>query len=219
MSGKRAAGIAMSGHCPERISLRNLNIKKLTAAAEKCDPQAQYLLGRCYHKGILVKQSCSRAAGLFRAAADQGCIPAKTSYANCLAKGNGIGVNYGKARALYREAAEAGDPRAMLGLAVMYFRGWGTKPDFAGAMRYAVKAENAMCGVKGMENALCEAREFISEVTAKSRNLPKAKANKVWDILRGRETAPLHPHLRMVAEGKDANNVVPIRDAPQAKFG
>lgn len=90
------------------------NLRKL---AELGIPEAEYLLGEMYDKGLGVVQSDRDAFRLYLSAANHGNVGAMNDLAVCYKRGQGCTRSIEKALEWYKRAAEAGLPDAIVNYA------------------------------------------------------------------------------------------------------
>jgi formylglycine-generating enzyme required for sulfatase activity len=93
--------------------------------------------------GDAVKKRPREVAELFRAAAEQGHLPAQTALGNIYLNGEGLSRNFEKARFWLEKAAGRGDPRAEYYLGIACFNGQGFPRDAGEAKRRLAKAADA----------------------------------------------------------------------------
>ena len=99
------------------------------AKAEKGNPEAQTLLGLCYHQGLGVKQDDVEAVKWFRKAARQGLAPAQYNLGISYRDGLGIEKDTAEAVKWFGKAADQGEPHAQCRLGFIYCAGWGVAKD------------------------------------------------------------------------------------------
>jgi uncharacterized protein len=115
----------------------------LDERAKTGDTVAEYRLGVLYALGQGVKQDYSRAAQLFRAAAEGGV--AEAQYNVAVMYGEGMGVTRDPAQAVqwYQKAAAQGNANAAFNLGVAYSNGAGVKQDIEEAAHWFRRAAAA----------------------------------------------------------------------------
>jgi TPR repeat protein len=101
-------------------------------AAGRGDAEAWNMVGRCHEKGWGVPQDYMRAAGYFEQAIRLGHVWAKVNLAQILMRLRDS-ADRPRAFALFREAAEAGNLKAINSLARFLEEGWVVPADPAGA--------------------------------------------------------------------------------------
>jgi TPR repeat protein len=102
-------------------------------AAEQGIAEAMFTCGVC----LLLDETNKDAAELFRRASDLGHLPSTVNLAYCLATGRGgCEANLDEAFALFRSAAERGDPMAEFNLGIASYLGQCVEKDTAEAERY-----------------------------------------------------------------------------------
>ncbi len=111
----------------------------LNQAADASDPDALFLLGRCYASGTGVEKDAERAVALYEEAADAGSIPGAILTADRY-----FGEKqYARALPFLEKAAAAGDALSSLRIADMYRNGWGVEKDQTEAlMSYRTSASD-----------------------------------------------------------------------------
>lgn len=110
-------------------------------AAKQGDPEAWNMVGRCHEKGWGVPQDYRRAAGYFEEAIRRGHVWAKVNLAQILMR-LGDPADRPRAYTLFRQAAGAGNLKAINSLARFLEEGWVVPADPAGAARlYRLAAE------------------------------------------------------------------------------
>lgn len=120
------------------------------------DARAQWRLGGAYELGRGVERDADTAYRWYRAAADQGFIPAMQPLGRLYLTGTGTAQDADTAYALFREAAEAGNLRAKIALARLY-QDADLAPDYDPVRavhwfrRAAQRDDNN--GVRGLSNA------------------------------------------------------------------
>ncbi len=119
--------------------------KKLLRLAEQGHTEAQYRLGKMYHKGI--ERDYGEAMKWFKKAAEQGQPHAQYRLGKMYHRGQGTKENYveaikwyRKAKTQYLKAAEKGQPRALYRLGEMYQWGYGVVPNKIEAVKWYHKA-------------------------------------------------------------------------------
>lgn len=111
-------------------------------AAALGDPEASYIAGGMYYKGIGTLKDPFKAFKYLDYAARNGKTSAQSSraLAEFYILGAVVPRNYQKAFQWYREAAQSGDREAQLELGYLYFVGRGIEQDFKEAMAWFRKA-------------------------------------------------------------------------------
>ncbi|MEO9496877.1 MAG: tetratricopeptide repeat protein [Roseobacter sp.] len=109
----------------------------LDLAATQGNAQAQNLLGRLYSDGLGVPQNTEQALAFFEQAAKSEHPQYLTDLARILEQKEGT---LERAALLYKTAADAGDPIAMVSFGVLLQSGRGIHKDFAAAFDYYQKA-------------------------------------------------------------------------------
>jgi TPR repeat protein len=111
-------------------------------AAESNDLDALNMLGRCHENGWGVLPDFDRAAGYFEQAANKGHVWAKVNLAQILMR-KGRPEDRARCFALFQEAADAGNLKAMNSLARFLEEGWAGVPDPDGATALYTRAAEA----------------------------------------------------------------------------
>jgi TPR repeat protein len=109
-------------------------------AAEQGDADAQFNLGRLYHKGHGVPQDDTQSAFWFRKAAEQGNAEAQHLLGLTYTLGDDVPQDYTQAAAWYRKAAEQGVAGAQFKLGLCYKDGRGVPQDDIQAVAWFRKA-------------------------------------------------------------------------------
>jgi TPR repeat protein len=114
-------------------------------AAEKNQPDAQYIMGRLYASGEGVGQNFTEAVRFYELAAAQGHTKAQFYLGLMVQAGLGVKQDMSKAIRLYEKAADKGEPGAMYYLGNCYRFGTGVAKDSDKGGKYYEKAmESAM---------------------------------------------------------------------------
>ena len=108
----------------------NKSLPLLEMAADAGEPEALYLLARCYESGLGKEKDTERAAQLYEEAAGAGSVPAAVLMADRFFDAK----DYERALPMLEKAAEAGDAQSSLRLGDMYRNGWGVTKDQASAL-------------------------------------------------------------------------------------
>lgn len=133
---------------------QDVSYKANIKAARNGDAYAQFLIGKCFHKGDGVDQNYDLAAFWFRKSADQG--NAFSQFALGLYYGQGWGVTQDYKQEVYwfSKAAEQDNPDAQYMLGLCYASGEGVTQDNAQAAYWLHKAAE-----QGYEDAI----KFLAE--------------------------------------------------------
>jgi TPR repeat protein len=126
------------------------NLKVMKAAAEKGDPEAQFLIGLQYKVGDGVSKDANEAARWLRSAAQAGHLEAQTALGSLQAE-NG---DPAEAVKWLRAAAERGSTEAMVNLGAFYADNGGATAGAAESLSWYQKA--AERGHAGASRALAE---------------------------------------------------------------
>ena len=111
-------------------------------AARLGDPQAQFILGSMYHRGLGTEKNDKEAFKWLLRAAEQGKSTPESEniIGYCYLRGIGVPQNFSEARRWYEMAARHNHVRAQSNLAYIYYNGLGIKPDFAKAFQWYTSA-------------------------------------------------------------------------------
>lgn len=115
-------------------------VPKLNASAEKGHKKAQYRLGRCYDKGLGVKEDDQAAFSWYMKAAAQGHAKAQYQVGKCYKSGEGVAKDRVKAFQYFTLAAKQDNGKAQLALGKCYLKGKGVAADKAKAAAWFKKA-------------------------------------------------------------------------------
>jgi TPR repeat protein len=116
--------------------------EKYIQPAKEGDTDAQYYLGRMYHKGKDVIKNDEMAFLWFERAAEQGHAPSQLNLGLMYDKGESTPINYKQAYYWYKKAAEQGNPRAQHNLGSKYIFGLGVEKDYNKAKFWYEKARD-----------------------------------------------------------------------------
>jgi len=106
--------------------------KQLQPLANKGDAQAQFELAKLYQNGLGTQENKAEAFSLYSKAAEKNNKFALEELAWIYSSGDagyGVKQDFSKAIKLYRQAIDAGNLGANLGLGVLYWKGTGVKKD------------------------------------------------------------------------------------------
>lgn len=111
-------------------------------AAGEGDPEAQFIAGGMYFKGLGTQVNYQKAFELIYRAARNGksTVESQKILGESFLIGRGVPKNYKEARYWYNRAAEQGDVEALNELAYMYFVGNGVEQDYKRAYELFLKA-------------------------------------------------------------------------------
>lgn len=141
-------------------------IKWLKMAAERNYPIAQYNLGRIF----LGRKKYTQAFAYFKAAANNGFVPAQNSLAVMYNNGEGVETNYEQAVFWLEQAVAQGDVAAMFNLGIAYAHGRGVvQNDEKAAELYQLAAD------KGDADAQCNLAAAYKNGRGVPRNSEKAR--------------------------------------------
>ncbi len=104
----------------------------INKAVEAEDPEAIYLLARCYAEGLGVEKDPEQATQLYEDAAEKGSVPATILTADRFFDAK----QYERALPMLEKAADAGDAVSALRLADCYRNGWGVSQNQNEALSY-----------------------------------------------------------------------------------
>jgi hypothetical protein len=138
---------------------------KISAAAEKGDPEAQIAIGHLYERAECI----SAAAEWYAKAAKQSSVDAQVRLAWFYFDGNGVLRDRTNAFDLFRRAADQGDFRAQFQLAWMYENGVGIDRNPQIARELNRKVEDTMDA-----DRLCEVASMYSRGSGVERSEQKA---------------------------------------------
>jgi len=99
----------------------------LKTASKKGDPEAQYILGNWYKKGIVVDFNQKKSAELYLKSAQQNYNKALMAIVQCYIVGDGVAQNYEKAFAYGLQCAKNGYFDCIAGIVDLYINEIGTK--------------------------------------------------------------------------------------------
>jgi TPR repeat protein len=108
----------------------------LVQAADKGDPEAEYMLGRMYFNGNGVAQDVDRAYELFQASADESHPGGQTGIGFLYSVGEAVELDDEEALRWYRLAADQGFAAAQANLGYMYQNGRGVAASDEEAVRW-----------------------------------------------------------------------------------
>lgn len=154
----------------EQLSLHWLteNLTTVQELANKNDAYYQYLLGHCYHQGMVLAQDHRQAFVWYQKSAKQDYALAQYALGGCYWQGRGVQQSDAKAIALFIKAANQGFPLAMHQLGDIYLYGQGVKIDEVKAKDYYQQASDL--GVELAKRKLAHAHYF-GRGTAKNEKL------------------------------------------------
>lgn len=126
---------------PTESSLCSQNIfQKNIDAAKEGNADAEYIIGRCYHRGECVEKNDSLAFEWYQKSANKGNTKAQTCLGACYELGLGVKQNYPLAVMWYKKAAEQGNSKAQTCLGYCYGKGLGVTNDYSQAIEWWRKA-------------------------------------------------------------------------------
>ena len=115
---------------------KDIKTQDVFEAAQRGDPEAQYIVGLAYNNEKLYSDS----AEWYLKAAVQGNAKAQFNLANKYYEGKGVEQNFEEAFKWYKKAAEQGHSQAQFNLGCMYGRGEGVKKNYSKANQWIQKA-------------------------------------------------------------------------------
>ena len=104
------------------------------------NPDAMFLLGRCYARGLYVKKSEQEAVRLYKKGAEQGHVLSQVNLGVCYYDGRGVSIDKVEAVRWYRKAADQGNAEAQFMLGLRYGFGGGVSEDKSEAVKWLRKA-------------------------------------------------------------------------------
>ena len=112
--------------------------KVLTLRAKTGDPEAEFILGRCYFNGLGVAQNKAEALKWFEKSANQGIVEAEMMVG--ISYWTGVDVKMDGARGVkwFRKAADQGEPGAFHYLGAAYYLGRGVKQDYVQCYKWTL---------------------------------------------------------------------------------
>ena len=122
---------------------KQMNIKELTALAEKGDSDAQYDLGWIYESGEGAKKDLKEDFKWFSLAAKQGDAGAQFNLGWMYENGEGTAEDLKQAAKFYLLAAEQGDPDAQFSLGLLLANAKGNDQDLVSAYHWLTLADIA----------------------------------------------------------------------------
>jgi TPR repeat protein len=106
------------------------------AKAAESRADSLHNLAHCAEKGVGVAPDLTRAAALYRQAADRGYAKSMCALGNFYIAGQGVPKDEAKGAALCRQGAEKGEPDAQTDLGNLYLRGIGVPHDMVQARHW-----------------------------------------------------------------------------------
>lgn len=108
----------------------DVDINKLTKAANKGKAEAQEELSGCYYYGKGVEQDYELAIYWAKKAAEQGQAEAQARLGYCYFTGTGVAQDYKQAFYWHQKAAEQGNMYSQIALGSLYYQGFGTPQNY-----------------------------------------------------------------------------------------
>jgi TPR repeat protein len=116
-------------------------LQEIQSAAEKGNPQAQYVWGKVHAIGQGVRRNDEIAVKWYKKAVKRGNVNGQVDLGFMYQKGRGVQKNDAKAVKWYRKAAEQGHPNGQVDLGFMYQKGRGVQIiNYAKAVKWYQKA-------------------------------------------------------------------------------
>ena len=133
-----------------------INIDEITRLAQSGNANFQYNLGRCYDRGLKVKQDYKQALYWYQKAAEQGHDKAANNLGCMYLDGRGVEQDYEKAAYWLELSAQKNDTLAILNLGCMYEDGnLGGSQNYDKAFEYYQKADKLGCAPAAYELGHC----------------------------------------------------------------
>ncbi|KAL6078075.1 Sel1 repeat-containing protein [Balamuthia mandrillaris] len=157
---QHAQGLRASGRARAEAFLEtDLNFAQLVELAERGEAQAQYLLARCYAKGLGGAEESEKEALLwYTTAAQQEHPMAQYKLGRCLFLGRGVEKNRSEALQWYLKASHHRHCKAQYRVAMAYALGYGVAPDKQEAVRWHRTAAEGGCPYAQNSLAVCLSR-------------------------------------------------------------
>jgi TPR repeat protein len=112
--------------------------KALTIKAKTGDPDAEFILGRCYFNGLGVAQNKPEALKWFEKAAEQGIVEAEMMVGISYWTGVDVKMDAAKGVKWFRKAADQGEPGGFHYLGAAYYLGRGVKQDYVQSYKWTL---------------------------------------------------------------------------------
>lgn len=142
-NGYQTMGILCLNGAPGISIDKNKAFRYLSAGYERKDIASAFFLARCYENGWGTAPSKTKAAELYRFAADRGFAAAQTELGNLYELGEGVEQSDELAFRYYQMAADSGDAYASFYLGLCYHNGTGIERNQHLALKYFLKAAEA----------------------------------------------------------------------------
>lgn len=131
-------------------------VDEMTRLAQSGNANFQYSLGRCYDKGLKVKQDYEQALYWYQKAAEQGHDKAANNLGCMYLDGRGVEQDYEKAAWWLELSAQKNDTLAILNLGCMYEDGnLGGSQNYDKAFEYYQRADKLGCAPAAYELGHC----------------------------------------------------------------
>lgn len=117
--------------------------KSLIKAARNGDAESQFLIGRCFDRGLGVKKNSKKAIHWWKKAADQGHSKSQFNLGICYDSGDGVERDVEMAYSYFRKSSADGNERAICYLGICYLRGLAVAEDHQEAVRLFQQSANA----------------------------------------------------------------------------
>gem|GEM_PF-3243955 len=174
--------------------------------AESGNPEAQFLIGEMYRRGLGVAPDGAQAASWLRLAADQGHGQARFQLGILYFDGTEVTRDYGEAASWFRLAADQGLAAAQFNLAVMLFDGLGMPQDADEALDWLRRsASGGVAQAQDLLDTLGVLQDLPNLPEVSSGTAVAAAPKPEWDIFqlaRGGSSADL---AQAVQAGVDIN--------------
>jgi TPR repeat protein len=184
------------------------------------NPDAQFLMGKKYLKGVGVKKNMELAIQWFQQAAAQGYPPAYFQLGYMYETGEGLPQSYADAMTWYELAAEKDVSMAINNIGSMYYNGKGVPVDKNKAAEYYKKA--AEQGVALAKNNL--GYYYLYDCDTLKGNAPKGlalmtEAAEAGDELAQHNLSRMYANGRFVKKDKEKSEFWLMKAARQNKVG
>lgn len=131
-------------------------IEEMTRLAQSGNAEFQYNLGRCYDRGLKVKQDYKQALYWYEKAAAQGHDKAANNLGCLYLDGKGTAQDFDKALYWFELSAQKNDSYAVVNIGCMYEDGQlGDAPNYGKAFEYYQKADKMGCAPAAYELGHC----------------------------------------------------------------
>ena len=169
--GERSAWQEVPKAAPQAPQHCGENLKRLLAAAQAGDAEAQYRCGAMFYGGEETDADPAQALYWLEQAAQQGHADAQCNCGTFYYNGIGTEADPTQALCWYEKAAQQGSCAAQFNCGLLYSEGKGTLPDPARALYWYEKAAE-----QGHVDAQCDCGTMYFNGQGTARDLDKAKA-------------------------------------------